>query len=343
VLTFTILLPDATYGDGAARAAFVGRLVENLNPLPGVERAAAVSLLPFTGAGAQSGIMPVGGTRDDERRTDVAAVTPDYFRTMGIELLRGRAFTVADRDGALPVVVVDEQFAEAMWPGDDPLGKRVAGWGRPEWTVVGVVRHVKNYGVAAESRQELYAPFAQRPPFRFWVVMRTSTEPATLVAAARGVAKTLDPQLAVYNVRPMRDIVDATVAQPRLAAFLSAAYALTGLLVVMIGIHGAISYLVVRRTREIGVRVALGATGRSVIGLVVWRALALTAVGVSAGLAGSIAAGRVIQGQLFGIAPTDVQSLGLAALVMLVAGVIASTAPAWRAVRVPPTISLQSE
>jgi predicted permease len=343
VATFTLQLPASRYGTEPQRTDFARALIERLGAQPGVTNAALISLLPFSGGGAQSGVGPVGGTREEERRTDVAAVTPDYFRVMGIDIIRGRTFSDADHAASTPVVVVDERFAASMWPAEDAIGKRVAGWGKDEWTVVGVVRHVKNYGVSAESRQEMYAPYAQRPSYRVWAVVKTPGDAGRVITAARAAVKATDPLLPVYGVRTMREVVDATVAGPKLAAFLSAGYALTALLVVIIGIHGAIAYLVHRRTREIGVRVALGASRRGVIRLVVSQSLRLTGLGVLIGVSGGIALTRLIRDQLYGISPLDIPTFVGAALAMVLAGVFASAIPAWRALRVSPLLALTDE
>ena len=342
VVTFIAQLPQARYGAWVSRTNFATALTERLAAQPGVTKAALVSVLPFSGAGSQSGIAPFGGTRDDEKRTDVASVTPDYFQVMGVDLVRGRVFTASDDSASLPVVVVDERFADAMWPSDEAIGKRVSGWGN-DWTVVGVVRHVKNYGVSAESRQEMYAPFAQRPSYRVTAVVKTTAEATTALTAARAAVREIDPLLPVYGAQTMRTIVDATVAGPRLAAFMSAGYALTALLVVIIGIHGAIAYLVVRRTREIGVRVALGASRQGVIRLVVNHSLRLTGLGVLIGVAGGIALTRLIREQLFSVSPLDIPTFAGAAIAMMLAGVVASALPAWRALKVSPLLALSDE
>lgn len=342
VLTFVLQFPDATYGAGSKRGDFVRTLTERLSAQAGVTSAAAVGVLPFSGSGAQSGVRPFGGTKEQEIRTDVNAVTPDYFRTMGIDIVRGRAFTSTDNAQGTTVAVVDERFAQKMWPGGDPIGQRVAGWGGA-WTVVGIVRHVKNYGVSAESREEMYVPYDQRAMSRIWAVVKTANDPTAMIATARARVKEMDPSLPVFGVRPMREVINLTVAGPRLAAFLSAGYAITALLVVIIGIHGAIAYVVHRRTREIGVRVALGATERSVLKLVVGQSLRLTALGVALGVAGAFGAARLVRGQLFGVAPTDLPTFAGAAVAMLVVGVLASAIPAWRAARVSPLVALEAE
>jgi predicted permease len=343
VFTFAIQLPDTRYRDEHARAVFMQTFTERLSSGADVSSAAAVSVLPFSGFGAQARMNVAGRPNEEARRTDVAAVTPGYFRTMGIEVVHGRDFAPSDNERAIPVVVVDERFAEAMWPGEDAVGKRVTGWAKPEWTVVGVVRHVKNYGVSSESRQEMYAPYAQRPTARVWTVVRTNAPPGTVMSAARAAVKEIDPLLPVYAARSMREVVDATVAGPRLAAFLSAGYALTALLVVIIGLHGALAYVVHRRTREIGVRMALGATAHGVIRLVVAQSLKLTGIGVVIGGLGAFAAARLIREQLFGVTATDLATFGGAALGMLVVGVIAGAVPAWRAARVSPATVLGEE
>ncbi|HYV95900.1 MAG TPA: ABC transporter permease [Gemmatimonadaceae bacterium] len=342
VTTFAIQLPDSRYGQPAARAQLVSAMTDKLSAVTGVSHAGAIGVLPFSGSGAQSGITRFGESREQAKRTDVNAVTPDYFAAMGVDVLAGRAFTSADADNAQPVAVVDEVFAKAMWPNEDPLGKRVSGWGKPEWTIVGVVRHVKNYGVTADSRQEMYVPYAQRPTFRAYLIVR-SASPAGVVDAGRAAAKSLDPSLAVFAARSMRTVVNATLANARLAALLSAAYAIIALVVAVIGIHGAIAYLVQRRTREIGVRLALGAQSRQVLRLVMSQGLRLTATGVAAGLIGAYVAGRLLRKQLYGVAANDAATFVIAAGAMIVVAAVASGLPARRAARVSPLVSLSDD
>jgi predicted permease len=342
VATFAVRLPDARYGEEAS-ALFYDNLLSDFASLRDVVSAGAISTLPFSGSGAQSGIAPMGGTRKDEVRTDVNVVTADYFGTMGVTLVSGRVFDVRDRAGAPPVVIVDERFASRMWPGLNAVGQRVQGWGLDGATVVGVVRHVKNYGVAAESRQEMYMPHAQRPFFRMYVVVRMRDDLARVLPSLREIVRRADPDLPVDNVALMSEIVGRTVSTPRMAAFVGAGFAFIATLLAAVGLYGVVAYGVSLRVREIGTRVALGARAGQVLRLVVGQALAVAGVGVLAGLAGAWAVTRLLEGLLFGVAPRDPAAFVGLPLVLLAVAAIAGLLPARRAARISPLEALRGD
>jgi predicted permease len=286
--------------------------------------------------------MRAAGT-DEERRTDVAVVTPDYFRAMGMELVRGRAFGPGDLATSPAVAVIDERLAQRFWPDQDAIGKRVEGWGFRELTVVGVVRHVKNYGVAADSREELFVAHAQRPLSRLAIAVRSSADPTFLVPAVRDLVAELDPDLPVYNVRAMQDVVDATVQTPRLSAVVSGLVAGLALLLATIGLYGVLAFAVGQRRREIGVRLALGASPSEVARLVVAQGVAVAAGGVALGALGALGVVRVVRSQLFGVAATDLVTLAAAAGALVVVTVVASWIPARRAAAVAPAVALRND
>jgi putative ABC transport system permease protein len=343
VLTFSIRLPETSY-DGARSNQFYRALADRIGSLPGVMAVGAVSVLPFSGAGAQSGIRPgeAPAVPESERRTDVQVATPGYFAAMGIELVRGRLFGEEDRSDGPEVAVVDEELARAFWGDEDPIGRRVVGWGG-ERTVVGVVRHVKTYGIAAASRQELYVPHAQRPFQRMHVVARISGEPLLLVSAIRREIAGLDPNLPISGVRSMQDVVDATAAGPRLAAVLSGSFAALAVLLALLGIYGVTAYVVTQRSREIGVRIALGATPRAVMRLVVGQGLRLAGASLVVGLLAALAASRVLRSHVYGVSPTDVPTYALVPIGLLVVAALGSSLPALRAARISPAEVLTDE
>src|SRR5688500_13638817 len=279
VLTFELRVPESAYRDGAAVSTFYRTLVERIGALPGVTAVGGISTLPFSGSGSQSGMRLLGGS--DQQRTDVAVVTPDYFRAMRIELLRGRVFSAADDSTTPNVAVIDERLARRFWPNADAIGQRLEGWGFHELTVIGVVRHVKSYGVASDSREELYVAHAQRPAQRMIMTVRATGEPAALATSARRIVTELDASLPVYNVRTMREVVSATVAAPRLSAAVSGVVAALALLLATVGLYGVLAFMVGQRTHEIGVRMALGATPGTVAGSIVSQALAVAAGGIA--------------------------------------------------------------
>jgi putative ABC transport system permease protein len=345
VFVFTLRLPEASYGNDQLTPEFYQTLLERMKSLPGVSAAGAVSLLPFSGSGAQSGIRPVEAppVGESERSTDVQVATPEYFRAMGIELLRGRLFTDQDRPGQPPVALVDERLAGAFWPNENPIGHQVAGWGFSEITVVGVVRHVKRYGVIKESRQELYLPLAQRASSRMSIALRTRGDFSGLAASVRREVSAIDPNVAVYEARAMEDLVATTVAGPRLAAVLSGSFATMAFLLAIIGIYGLMAYIVTTRRREMGVRIALGAQSGRVVGMVMVQALRLAIGGIILGILAAIPATRLLRQQVYRAKMTDPVLVGALAVGLLIIAVLATLGPAMRAARTSPLRAFSEE
>ena len=344
VLIANLRLPDTRYDDQRA-AAFWAQLIDRIDGSPGVITAGAVSVLPFSGAGAQSGIGPgeLPPSKDTEIRTDVQAATPGYFATLGVDLLQGRLFDASD-DAAHPsVAVVDERFAQRFWPGESPIGRRVQGWGFRELTVVGVVRHVKRYGVAEESREELYVPLAQRPFTRMTIVVKVAGDPMQSLALVRREVAALDPGLPVYDYRPMTEVVSATILGPRIVAVLSVGFAVIAGILALVGIYGVMAFFVSSRTREIGVRSALGATQSSIMTMVGRQALLLGLGGTGVGVLLSLVVGKLIEGFVFQVPVTSPVTYLVLAAGMLVLVLLATAGPAIRAARVSPLVALNQE
>ena len=339
VLTFEVRVPQT--GSRMPVAQFYSSLVDELRALPGVSAVGGISTLPFSGGGSQSGVRAVEAT--EELRTDVAVVTPDYFRAMGVELLEGRTFSTADDSTAPKVAVVDERLAKKFWPNASAIGQRIDGWNFHELTVIGVVRHVKNYGVGAESREELFVTHAQRPAQRMVMVVRSQGDAESMSAAVRRVVTSIDASLPVYNVRSMRDVVEATVAAPRLSAGVSGVVAGLALLLATVGLYGVLAFTVGQRTHEIGVRMALGAAPRSVAGMVVGQAVIVAVGGIIAGAGGAVMVVRLVKSQLFGVSPADATTFVVAAAAFLALTVIASWIPARRAANVSPVTALRDD
>jgi predicted permease len=358
VLTFTVALPEATYGDGdktpeAERGrkmmAFWDRLTERMSALPGVESVGLVSCPPL---GCHWGTF-----YDVEGRAPRAPgqanpvtlfrpATPGYFAAMGIRLKSGRFFNDDDGREGNRVLIVNETFTRTFWPGvSDPVGRRIRGNGRnsPWMTVVGMVADVKHYGLERPMRPGIYLPLRQSPSTTMAVAIRTSGDPAAMTAAARGAVREIDADLAMYRVRTMEEALKRSLAERRLYSWLLGIFALIALTLALGGTYGVTSYLVSQRTREIGIRVALGARMADITTAVLRGSLAAVGVGIVAGVAGSVAVTRQIKELLFGVPSHDVVVLASAVAVLLLMAFAANWFPARRAARVDPMRSLRSE
>ncbi|HEX8272227.1 MAG TPA: ABC transporter permease [Longimicrobiaceae bacterium] len=350
-LSFTLSLPSAAYGEDAARAAFYERLLERLEGLPGVRSAAAVSQLPMGGS-AQFLTFAVDGRAPVQPGNDPAAqvlrATPGYFRSLAIPVERGRAFSEQDRAGTPRVVVLNRAAVRRFFPGEEPLGQRIlmalgADTVTVPWEVVGVVGDVRHFGVEAEAQPAMYFPQAQAPAGSMGVVVRTAVAPLSVAGAVRREVRALDPNLPLGDLQPLEQLTADSVSQPRFYMLMLCIFAGVALALAAIGIFGVISYSVAQRTREIGVRVALGADPASVLRIVVGGALGLAALGVGIGLLGALAGTRVLSGLLFGVAATDPATYAGVAVVLLAVAGLASWLPARAATRVDPAIALRAE
>ncbi|MDH3224065.1 MAG: ABC transporter permease, partial [Gemmatimonadota bacterium] len=300
-LTLRLALPAAGYeGEGRTRV-FYDQAIARIEALPGVESVGGISTLPFSGAGSQSRMAPSDADVETGLRTDVNVVFDDYFQAMGIERIAGRWFGSGDDEAAPPVVIVDERFAERFWSGDNPLGKTVSGWGLESAEVVGVVRHVKNYGVAAESREELYMPHRQRPFLAMYLVIRTALPPEDLLDPIRNLVAELDPGVPVTSARTMASVVDRTTLTERLSARMAWAMASIAGLLAFFGAYALIANSVANRRREMGIRMALGADGPAVRRHVFLTGVRIAAVGLAAGLLLSLAGADLLDSLLFGV------------------------------------------
>jgi predicted permease len=348
IITMQIALAQAKDYSGPIGPEFYRQLVHNIEALPAVESAGAVNRLPLNGS-IYTMPITVEGVPKEARRygdTDLRAITPDYFRAIGIRLLRGRQFNEHDTATSMSVAIVDERVARICWPGEDPLGKRIKiGFSssvKPWSTVVGVVNNVKNDGVDVDSRGQIYWPLPQEPNARMALVARTRGNPLDMVAAIKGEVKALDANQPVFDIRTMEDVVSASVAQRRFTALLLGLFALLALILSLVGIYAVMSYAVTQRTQEIGVRVALGATTGDVVRLVVGRSAVLVACGLGAGLIFSWILTRFLSSLLFGVSATDLVTYSGVSLVLAAVALIASYVPAHRAARVNPVEALRT-
>lgn len=350
VVTAAISLPAARYPDPEARNAFLDQVLGGLRGLPGVVEAAGVTGLPMTGQNSTRSFQVEGFQVPDGESGpwgDFRIATPGYFEAMRIPLRRGRTFTEADRADAPLVVVVDEVLAERYWPGQDPIGKRISWGAGPDGTVwrevVGVVAHVVMFGAREDLHTQMYMPAAQQPPATIMLVAQVQGNPADFALPVRRVVTGLDPEQPVFDTRTMAERLAGSTAQPRFTMLLLALFGAIALALAGIGIYGVMSYAVAQQTRELGIRLALGAEAGSVLRLVLNRGLVLALTGILIGLGLAIALGRLVQSQLYQVSPRDPAIFVAVAVLLGVVAVLSSYLPARRATRVDPIVALRTE
>lgn len=346
-LMLELTLPRHRYATPEARRAFVRDLLPRLAALRGVSAAGATHRMPLVRDAVLrlivEGRPPVAA--GDLPNTNYYAITADYLRAMAIPVLRGRSFDERDDENAPRVALINETFARKFFPGENPLGRRIRITnGDDAWReVVGVVRDVKSRGALHEVIPQSYEPYEQQPDASLWVVLRFLGDPAPLTAAIQQAVAAVDRDQPIGQLRLVDEIVADTYARPRLATTLVGGFSLVALLLAAVGIYGMVSYRVVQQTREMGIRLALGATPGTVLGRVLSEGLAMIGVGLVAGTAASLGLGQALQSLLFETSPRDPATLAGVSLVLLVVGALASWVPARRATKVDPMIVLRAD
>ena len=352
-LTFELTLPDARYKEDTQRVAFFDQLLRSLRGLTGVRSASAVMGLPLSGLDfiisfEVAGRPPVPPSRQPAMQVRVA--TPDYFSAVGIPLKRGRGFTEDDRVDTPKVVLITEAAARQFFPGEDPIGKTIKlGWGRGPGKpraggeVVGIVGDIKDAGLSEPNPPQIYMPFRQWPVSFMTVVMKTSVPPSSLSDAARAQVAAVDPNLPLSSISTLDAILAKSISQQRFYMMLLTMFAAVALTLAAIGIFGVLSYAVSQRTREIGIRMALGAQERTVIRLIVRHAMLLVLLGVTAGTILALFLSQTMSKMLFSIKPTDPATFAVVAAVLAAVALFASYLPARRATRVDPIVALRVE
>ncbi len=349
VTTATVRLAGPRYATDEQRAAFFQRLTAQLNSLPGVKSASAINHLPLGGDVWTFGFTVEGrpATPEAERPSAVyRVVRPDYFRTMGAALLKGRDFTERDDANSPGVVIVNEALARRQWPGEEPLGKRITvnGEGAKPREVVGVVKDLKQGEWASEPQPEMYLPHLQAAsPRSMTLVIRASSDASELGAEVRREVWAVDSDLPVSQVTGMEEVVSNSVGQQRFNTLLIGLFAATALILAAVGVYGVMSHAVAQRTHEIGVRLALGARGRDVLGMIIGQGLRLTFVGLAVGLAGALALMRVMNSLLYEVSATDPLVFGGVAAALTLSALLACYVPARRATKVDPMVALRYE
>jgi putative ABC transport system permease protein len=346
VLTFGISLPDATYPDDAKRLAFWDRLSDRLRTLPGIESAGLVSCPPLSCHWGTFFIIEGRTTPAGESNpvTLQRPASPDYFKTMGVRLKSGRFFNQEDGRNGNRVVIVNDTFVNTFWPGvTDVLGRRIRynSDKLPWMTVVGTVEDVRHYGLERPMRPGIYMPVAQLPAGQLTVAIKTKQAPEAFTPTARAALRELDPELPLFRVRTMEDALARSLSQRALYSWLLGIFASLALILALGGTYGVTSYLVSQRTREIGIRLALGARKGDIIRGVLRTSLTIVGIGIVLGLAASVGAARQLSTLLFGVPPHDTSVLAGTLFVLLGTAAAANILPARRASRVDPMKSLR--
>ena len=350
LLTLELTMSGPKYDDPKAVGAAYRQLWSRLESLPGVTASGAVTSLPLSqmfawGPITVEGRVPPPG--ENFINADQRVVGGHYFEAMEIPLRSGRFFNEHDTPASPKVVVIDEYMAQQLWPNQDPIGRRIHYGGitdKDPWeTVVGVVGRVKQYTLDSDSRIALYLPQTQYPTRAMNVVLRSAADPAALAPAVKQQIHELDSDLPLYNVRTMNQRLDESLAQRRFAMLLLTLFAGVALALAVIGTYGVMSYLVNQGTREIGIRIAMGATHRAIERLIVWKGLALALCGVAIGTTGAFAVSRLMRSLLFGVTPFDPFTFVAISLLLTLVALLASYIPARRVAQIDPIVALRDE
>jgi putative ABC transport system permease protein len=354
LLTFNVAIPVAKYRSDTAQVQYWERAIETVKAVPGVTSVGLTSKMPFSN-GLSTGSFNIEGYQPPPGAPgpwgDQRVISPGFFPTLKVPLLKGRNFTEQDGASGPPVVVVDEEMVKRYWPNADPIGKRVT-FDMPErdtvvnWmTVVGVVGHAKQEGLDAENRVQMYHTY-HRLSFignGMSFAVRTVGDPNRALPAVRAALHSIDPDVPISNAATMDDNIANSMGQRKFAMMLLGLFAVMAVVLASIGIYGVMSYSVTQRSHEIGIRMALGAARRNVLRMVMGQGLVLVGAGVAIGVLGAFGLTRLIASQLFGVRPTDPTTFIVVALTLIGVAALATFIPAMRATRVDPVVALRDE
>jgi len=348
VLALQISLPEETYEDKSKQLAFYDQLQTRVRSLPGVVKVGAVNIVPFSSGNQSSNFQIIGRppfTQGQEPDAQIRVATPEYFEAIGTALRRGRLFNAQDEANAARVILINEAFARRFLPDQEPIGQRLNFGGSEKETqeIIGVVADVKNDDLDEVVDPIAYSPYAQNVRLSMNLVVRATQNPTRLASAVRSEVQALDPNLPVSNIKPVRQMIDERISAKRLMTYILGVFALIALLLASVGIYGVMSYAVTQRTREIGVRMALGAQAGDVLKLVIKNGMTMALVGVAIGLAGAYALTRLLANLLFKVTPTDVVTFAAVSISLIVVALIACYVPARRATKVDPLVALRYE
>ncbi|HET9372652.1 MAG TPA: FtsX-like permease family protein, partial [Vicinamibacterales bacterium] len=354
VLTFQVSLPEGWWQQRGRIRGFLSELISRLEHTPGVIAAGATTALPLHRGGSYGTFLidgrPLAADPSERPTARYQVITGRYFEALGLRVTRGRALADSDVATSEPVVLIDELAASAYFPGEDPIGRKVAHIGRVTRTIVGIVAPVQAGALSGPAFPTMYYPAAQIDGdiltfnrYAGGVAVRTSGDPNALVPLARAAVRELDPGSPVFNAQPLRDRLATTYAQPRFYTIVLALFSALAVTTAMLGIYGILAYMVERQRTEIGVRRALGATEQQVLSLVLGRGIRLAAIGLIVGLAAAALSSRLLRAQLFGVGPFDPVTFVGVAIVITAVVVLASWWPASRAVLIDPARALRTE
>jgi putative ABC transport system permease protein len=356
LLTVGIKLPSSKYQTAsdhspntAEMAGFYDSLLQQVQRIPAVEAFALGSNTPFNGDNNSMDFGVVGQAEPrhgEEPTAEFESVSPDYFKTLRIQIVRGRTFDAEDTIGKPPVVIIDEKLANRCFPGQDPIGQQISEdphkADSAKYTIVGMVRTVRhNDLVDAPKLAELYFPISQRPELGMTILLRAKGEPLQLVSATREAVQSVDPNLPVFNIRTMDGQLSKEVVTQRLSVILVGLFSVLALLLAAVGLYGVLAYSIAQRTREIGIRIALGAESQSILSLVVRQGLTIVGIGLAAGILSSLIVTHLIRSLLYGVSGTDPVALLTSVGVLGLAAFLACLVPALRAIRINPIIALR--
>ena len=348
ILTAEFRLPRARYASDQSITTFMTQALEQIRAVPGVRDAALVQSIPLSGNWGTTTYVP--DTRpslapDQAIQTQLNVVSEGAFRVLGVPVVEGREFTAADAAGSVPVAVVNQELARRTWPGRSALGRRLRISGPPDvWaTVIGVVGTIRQRTLREAPSPQLYRPMTQAANIFNSIAARTDGEPMALARSVRAALWSVDPEQPVWRMRSMASLLERDVATPKVIMLLTTLFASLALLLAVIGVYGVVSYVVAERTREVGIRMALGARSGEVVRLFVGRGLRAIGVATATGLAAALAGARVLRAQLYGVSPTDLATFVAVPVILAAVAVLACWLPSRRAARVDPMVALRYE
>lgn len=346
VLVATFNIPSSRYPERPQYLDFYAAVVERASHLPGVTAAGAIQSLPLMDDGGEKDTFAIQGRPapppGQEPLAIYNSIGGDYFGAMGIPLLQGRKFTADDRTDSPPVAIINQTLARSHWPGQNPVGQMLMN-GETLLRIVGVVGDVRNVGLAKPSEPEIYLPQSQRPRRGVALVVRTNSDPSLLASGVRTAIREIDPSQPITTIETMEQVLSESVATQRFLALLLGIFSAVALVLAGVGIYGVLSFVTSQRTREVGIRIAMGANPRDILFLIVGQGVAVALVGVVLGLAASFVLARVLASLLYEVSPTDVTTYSAVAAVLVLVALLASYIPARRAAGIDPILALRLE